>query len=520
MGEDQSPNDAKDEDFDQYEADLLTTGQIPQQPSGNPRIWRKYLRKSMNLFFLGNIQRKESKSFSNPDVDAIFSKLDRAVDLEFCKAFFFFFGKYGMLVYEFIFKVLGRFERKLPHISIHQTIEHHGMVRGRILWKESFDRWFTRECMDFSALTCQSPIKIFDTPENLLLRYILVQLIDLLENLTEFMDKYTVKGITVGFPVNSDKNTFLEILQEMQREITEVLANSYLRRLLLEPVLSPQLLNKCEHSRNPDVRQFLVPLYDHLNDLTTNQNLAALNDIVRNTLLEIMPENTLFEIFVLFRVLEAIGGKSWPQKAKDIGLIRRGRDHIAYFQQLEGYDEIIVFYNLSFARLGMYIDQNYVNTPQSTSFSAVLQNNAKELVKTLQNPKLITRSFFKPYADLKAKSGRPDIAILYRSGEELFLKIVEVKNTKSENKNYIYRAINSTFIYAANYPAIFSPQAQKMRNPNVLLALNFGPSIPHFEIPNSAEHESLAIINFANVLDPIQGGLQIFQDLLEIPKNK
>jgi hypothetical protein len=298
--------------------------------------------------------------------------------------------------------VLPRIIRRLSHSSQKQTIVNKCFVRGRIDWSLTIKERCYRG-YDPTIFVCKPNSRIFNLKENQLLKFVLTQIKRMIEETSYLSDieekDYRPEEIRVW------KNR----LSSLAFQINKALKHVHLRDVDLPKQINQRIIRRAEKLRNRDYK-FVVDCYSVHNRLFEKSDINCLKELIEKRILEPLERDTLYEIFVLFEIMNSFGS---PQElnllksdAKAVGTFKVGKTTLTIFFQ--------------------------------KSSDLLRQSKYKDL--------------FENY-DLYVASRRPDILLRLNESNTKF--IVEVKRTK--NRNYIVDSVYKVLGYLADFEKEFPP---------------------------------------------------------------
>jgi len=311
-------------------------------------------------------------------------------------------------VKEFVLAVSSIF-RRISHSSQREVIINKGCVRGRINW----NRTFKERCSqgyDPSIFVCSPPARIYNLPENQLLKYILVKIKSLIEK-TAALPRIEEKNVKLDELRTEDgKEKWTDRIAWIKFHVNNALKHAYLRGVDVPDKVSSRMLRRAKSARNKDYEKAAASY--SLHDLIIRKaNREILKELVEEKVLGPLERDTLYELYVLFEIMNSLGKpielNLVKPRAQSIGAFRFGEDTVrVYFQRVRGLLE-------------------------ESKYTEIFENY-----------------------DLGASLRRPDI-ILHFEGKDKFL-IIEVKRTT--DKKYIADSVYKVLGYLADFGKIFSEE--------------------------------------------------------------
>jgi len=292
--------------------------------------------------------------------------------------------------------------RRISHSTQREVIVNKGFVRGRIDWNRTLKERYSQG-HDPTIFVCSPPARIYNLPENQLLKFILIRIKRLIEE-------------TAALPKIEEKNVRLEELRTedgserwtnriswIKFHVNRALKHVYLRGVDAPAQVNMRMLRRARTARNKDYEK-VADGYSLHNSIIRKMDREMLKKLVEKKILEPLEWNTLYELYVLFEVMNSLG------KPMELGLIKAGAQSIGAFKI--GEETIRVY----FQRVrGLFRESKY-------------------------------KQIFEDY-ELDVSLRRPDL-ILHFEKEGKFL-IIEVKRTT--NKEYIVDSVYKVLGYLADF---------------------------------------------------------------------
>jgi len=298
-----------------------------------------------------------------------------------------------------------------------------GAVDGRINWSATIKQRYSEYPGDRSLFVCENRAEDYDIPENLVLKRLLAVIYDTLTAAEPYLNgeyewvKQTWRG---------DEQLIQELTDLVER-------NVHVRRIREPETYEPteRMLTQAEQSRQ-DVYRRAAALLRKRRRLFDG-DAEQLRELLDETAVTPDDEDTLFELFVLFRYIATID----DMRAGSFSLqtITSGRQEIAKFEG-EGETDIVVYHDNSARDRDLSFRTEVDPDSGSLSRTDRVQHVARE----------VASEYF--HKEFENHTGRPDIIILEiireRSCEYL---ITEVKN--STRTKTIRQGIKETLEYVA-----------------------------------------------------------------------
>lgn len=300
-----------------------------------------------------------------------------------------------------------------------------GGVSGRIEWGQTVRERYSRNPRDTSVFVCSNRTEDYDIPENLVLRRLLGLIYRTLEDAQRYLER-----------------DYAWVRQRWQgeRDTIETMRSVFRRNVHVARIREPADTEPTERmiERTHAARD---ALYREAADLLSAYRAALDGDpqavarLLRETAITPDDDETLFELFVLFRYLSAVqelaGGEF------EVATIDRGSQEVA---RLEGEETEIVVYHDSAARaegLAFRSDVHERRDPTSLSRTERVEYEAARV----SDRYFLDREF-------RDVSGRPDVIVLevHHNGQTEYL-VTEVKY--SARAETVRRGIAETLEYLA-----------------------------------------------------------------------
>ena len=297
-----------------------------------------------------------------------------------------------------------------------------GTVDGKINWGETIKHRYSQNPRDSSLFVCDNRTLDYDTGENLVLKRVLAVVHSTLREADTYLHQ------------NYDwvESRWNEQLVDQLKRIFE--RNVHVRRIRDPKAYEPtdRMVTEAANSRQALYR-------DAASILQTHQRLheghpEAIRRLLDKTAITPDDEDTLFELFVLFRFVATLEDLS--EESATFSTIRSGRQEVA---RIDGETEIVLYHDSS-------------APDRDLSFLAYPDEESDDLSRT-EKVQTTARSVANQYftdQEFTNHTGRPDLIVLEvnqpeSDGREYF--ITEVKN--STRTDTIRQGIKETLEYLA-----------------------------------------------------------------------
>lgn len=306
--------------------------------------------------------------------------------------------------------------RNLSHSTQKEIYECRGIIRGRVDWNLTFKERYGRGYNDPSLFLCKPASKMYDLPENQLLKFLLWKIRKLSENI----------GILTDIPdevlEEEQIKNWSKLIAKRYLKAKKALKSIYFQDIYIPRIIKPKHVQKTKNNRNKLYRS-VANCYDLYKRLFIDKEKDSLKQLIEKQILEPLDNDKLFEIFILFKILEEFENKDGNL---EFGLLKSKKGQIA--QYIDEKKIINIFY-------------------QQTPPIFYYNSEYKEILECY---------------DLKTSLRRPDIVLEIESEDSRFL-IIEIKRT--ENKKYILESVYKVLGYISDF------KIQNQGNPNAILVV-------------------------------------------------
>ncbi len=298
-----------------------------------------------------------------------------------------------------------------------------GTVDGRINWSGTIKKRYAEHPRDSSIFVCDNRSENYDIPENVVLK----KLISVVHRAVRESEEYLRRDydwVSETWRGNED------LIDELQRIVER---NVHVRRIREPDVYEPteRMLTTAAHSRQ-EVYRNAASLLRARRRLFRGE-ADEIHRLLEETAITPDDENTLFELYVLFRFVATL--EDLRETQPQFRTMATDRQEVAKF---DGEKEIVLYHDNS-AR-----DRNL-------SFVAV-PDDKKGVHSRSDKVQLVAQEIASNYfgTDYRNQTGRPDVIVLEiisETDDEHEYLITEVKN--STNEETIRRGIKETLEYLA-----------------------------------------------------------------------
>lgn len=300
-------------------------------------------------------------------------------------------------------EVSKKLVKNLSHSTENPVEINRGMVKGSIDWKKTLEERSKEGFKNKSIFACRTTNKIYDLPENQLFKFLLNRVAD-----------FTRSNVIGDEPSLKLKESEVEKWQDSiiksRRTALKIRNKSHVRDVTDISYVKPKFVRRAYSNKN-DQYKAVVDCYKLYRDLflDDDSSLETLHKLILEYVLKPLNDNRLFEIYVLFRLVETLPN----DENLTMWLIRPENKYEVCEYSFD--NKIIKIY--------------YQNNPFA-SFS----KKAK---------------LSKSYNDFNVDAGIPDLIIEIIEGDDKKYRLVEIKN--SSDPDYIRTGLIETFAYLKEY---------------------------------------------------------------------
>jgi hypothetical protein len=318
-------------------------------------------------------------------------------------------------------EIVPRILRRLSHSTQKEKMENRGCIKGRIDWNLTIKERCAQG-YDQTIFVCRPPSRIYNLPENQLLKFVLTQIKRLIEE-TANLSKVEEKNIRLEELRTEDgKQKWTDRIAWLRYHVNNALKNVHLKEVDLPNQINQHMVRRTRTARNKDY-EFVGDSYSLHRRIIQKMDESMLRELIEKRILEPLEKDTLYELFVLFEVMDSLG------TPEEINLIRPGAQAIGKYKI--GEETVSVYFQKV---KGLFERSEY-------------------------------KQIFDDY-ELDVSSRRPDIT-LYFERKDTFL-IIEVKRTI--NRDYIVDSVYKVLGYLADFDKHFRKE-QKPKGVLVVWAI-------------------------------------------------
>lgn len=311
-------------------------------------------------------------------------------------------------VAEFIDETAPSILKRLSKSSSKEYLTLKGNVKGKINWSKTIATRYASGG-DPSVFVCIQRSPVFDLPENRLLLYLLRRILLICNSLSNNIE---FNKDTISLDNSIGKEKWIERVNIIGIKANKLIKNPFIRKIGDMHELSQKTIILAEKARGQRYTQLAQTARKYYTMI--NYPVDFLDSELQGKTLKPLNKDTLYEIAVLFKLLETVRDNGWVEKS--IGLIGGSSAVISSF--VSGKKEIKVYY----------------------------QGIPKEFA---QNSK------YGPLMDkygLSDKLRRPDIVLEVKNGTKKNYYIIEVK--RSDKRSYLVDGAYKLFGYLKDFESV------------------------------------------------------------------
>ena len=300
-----------------------------------------------------------------------------------------------------------------------------GSVDGRIDWNSTIQERYSRNPGDSSLFVCENKTERYDTAENIVLKKFLSVIYKTLKDCEDFLEN----------------NHKWSERWKGEKDLVEDMKNIFERNVHVKRIKQPgeyepteRMLNSAENSRKEIYRESARLLRKR--DSIFSGDKDEIRDLLNKTAIKPDDEETLLELFVLFRFISTI--EKIESQDFSLNTIQTGSQKVAYLENDER--EISIYHDSSTDIENLKFKFNPENDVKDREYSRPEKVEIKAR-ETIEN------YFDKGTA---VHTGRPDVILVEikeKDSDKREFFITEVKN--STNEKTIRRGIKEALEYLA-----------------------------------------------------------------------
>lgn len=364
----------------------------------------------------GEIAEQQVASQLKPTgLDKRFESFDALVDLHFLLR---------PEVVDFVESLPSRIRSiKTQTKNVQQTTR--GEITGRIDWHSTVKHRCSKAPSDQSLFVCDNRHESYDIDENIVLKRLLSVIYTTLDDCEVYLNQ-EYDWVTDRWQEN------IELVEQMRKLFER---NVHVTRIREPETYEPteRMLQTAETSRSEVYQDAARLLQEHKQ--ARRNNPEAIQKLLEETLITPDDEETLFELYVLFRYVQAI--EQHQQSNTTIKTIESGQQEVARIESESGTNVVLYHDSSANDRNLSFIPEPTEKSDDELTRSERIQRQASEVVS----------DYFKD-KKFKLQTNRPDIIILEVQHEDRYeYLITEVKY--SSNERTIKQGVTETLEYLA-----------------------------------------------------------------------
>lgn len=297
-----------------------------------------------------------------------------------------------------------------------------GQINGRINWPATLKKRYSTNPGDRSLFVCDDRSENYDIPENIVLKRLLSVIYQTLEDCEEYL-RSDYDWVTDRWSEN------LELVDTMHRVFER---NVHVKRIKEPEAYEPtdRMLERARSARNPVYVKAADLLATYRASIESDPD--AIGDLLDDTTITPDDEETLLELYVLFRFISAI--ESIQDDSFTVSTIASDSQEIA---RLTDDDVEVVLYhdNSGRDRDLSFVPEHHEKERSELTRTEMIQRETREVIS----------NYFRRES-FQQRSGRPDVIVLeVTSDNSQEYLITEIKN--STNPETIRSGVKETLEY-------------------------------------------------------------------------
>lgn len=321
-----------------------------------------------------------------------------------CEIHFLLTEEVGKFVTETAPAILNRLSKN----SLRETSTLRGRIKGKVLWSKTMTTRYVSGG-DPSLFVCQQCSSIFDLPENRVLLFVLKQILRVSENV---LGTHSHEGYE--FDDRLKNNKWINVVKAIAYQSSNLLRNPYIREISEIHDLTENNIQETEKARGANYTQLAITARI-LNNAQKRQ-VDFLHEKLSNRMLQPLNRDVLYEVAVMFRVIEYFRNSGWTEKT--VNLIGGGSKIISKF------------------------------TKNNISMNIYYQGIPDTFIKNSKYKDLMD------HYQVDVGYRRPDIILEWvREGGQKSYCIVEVK--RSKNREYLIDGLYKLLGYIKDFEEVF-----------------------------------------------------------------
>lgn len=303
------------------------------------------------------------------------------------------------------------------------TTVSRGSVDGRIDWPSTIKKRYSTNPRDSALFVCDNRSESYDTAENVVLKRLLSVIYTTLEDCADYL-RADYGWVTDRWREN------LELVDVMRRTFER---NVHVKRIPDPASYEPteRMLQRAESARTPVYTEAARLLRSYRESREADPDAIA--ELLEETTITPDDEETLLELYVLFRFVDAIESL----RGESFTLSTIASDSQAVARMADADAEITLYHDNSGDRKLSFVPESFEKDRDDLARSEMVQRETLEVL-----------SAYFPDDDFHRSTGRPDVIVLeIDSGDRREYLVTEIKN--STNPGTIRSGIKETLEYVA-----------------------------------------------------------------------
>ncbi|TKR25519.1 hypothetical protein [Natronomonas salsuginis] len=304
------------------------------------------------------------------------------------------------------------------------TTVSRGSVSGRIDWPSTVKQRYSTNPHNRALFVCDDRSESYEIAENIVLKRLLSVIYNTLDDCEAYL-RADYEWVTHRWREN------LELVDVMRRTFER---NVHVKRIRDPETYEPtdRMLQRAETARTPLYTDAAALLRSYRDSLDADRE--AMTELLEQTAITPDDEETLLELYVLFRFVAAI--ESLREESFTLSTIVSDSQAIA--RMVDDDAEITLYHDNSARERGLsFVPENFEKERTDLTRSEMVQRETREVLSTyFEND------------EFRRTTGRPDVIVLEidADGRQEYL-ITEIKN--STNPQTIRSGIKETLEYLA-----------------------------------------------------------------------
>ena len=301
-----------------------------------------------------------------------------------------------------------------------------GTVDGRIDWHGTTQERYSRNPRDKALFVCEHRSENYDIEENLVLKALLAIIYDTLEECSRYFER-DYQWVTERWKENLDLvDTMVNLFER----------NVHVRRIRPPREYEPtdRMIERSTTSRQEIYREAARLLRQYRK--TVAGDADALRDLLEQTAITPSDDETLFELYVLFRYVSAIENLS--DEEFTLRTIESGSQEVARLTSDDTDEQVVLYHDNSAGDRGLSFISNIFDKPERRlSRTERIHREAQKIANT-----------YFTEAEFRTATGRPDVIVLeVQQEDQCKYLITEIKY--SDRPETIRTGIKETLEYLA-----------------------------------------------------------------------